>query len=98
MQILFKVAQFWMPFNTLLKTPADGGACYLGGVRGYGDGRDADPAQGFPVLLNIGGEVNLSVIFNESILVPAHNKISDSVSIVHFSREKKLRAVYFFNE
>lgn len=84
--------------SALLKTPADGGACYLGGVRGYGDGRDADPAQGFPVLLNIGGEVNLSVIFDESISVPAQNKSSDSVSSVHFQREKKLRTVYFYND
>lgn len=84
--------------SALLKTPADGGACYLGGVRGYGDGRDADPAQGFPVLLNIGGEVNLSVIFDESISVHARHKSSESVSSVQFPREKKLRTVYFYND
>jgi len=83
---------------TFLKTPADGGACYLGGVRGFGDGRNADPAQGFPVLLNIGGEVNLSVIFDDSILIKSQNEVSNSISKIYFSREKMLRAVYFFDE
>ena len=90
--------EFKASVSALLKTPSDGGSCYLGGVRGYGDGRDADPAQGFPVLLNIGGEVNLSVIFDESISVPAQHKSSDSVSSVQSSREKKLRVVYFYTE
>jgi hypothetical protein len=84
--------------SALLKTPADGGSCYLGGVRGYGDGRDADPAQGFPVLLNIGGEVNLSVIFDESISIKEDHEILSSGSKSNFSREKKLRAVYFYTE
>jgi len=84
--------------SALLKTPADGGSCYLGGVRGYGDGRDADPAQGFPVLLNIGGEVNLSVIFDESISINEDHESLSSGSKRNFSREKKLRVVYFYNE
>lgn len=84
--------------SALLKTPADGGSCYLGGVRGYGDGRDADPAQGFPVLLNIGGEVNLSVIFDESISIKEDHEILSSGSKSNFSREKKLRTVYFYSE
>jgi hypothetical protein len=82
--------------STLLKSPADGGTCYLGGVRGYGDGRDADPAQGFPVLVNVGGEVNLSVIFDDSISIKPEIENLNSVSKIHFSREKQLRAVYSF--
>jgi hypothetical protein len=84
--------------DALLKTPTDGGACCLGGVRGYGDGRDADPAQGFPVLLNISGEVNLTVIFDDLILIKPQKKEINSLSKIHFSREKKLRAVYFYDE
>ena len=83
--------------SALLKTPADGGSCYLGGVRGYGDGRDADPAQGFPVLLNIGGEVNLSVIFDDSISHIPNGEQSNFTSNIDLAREKKIRAVYFFN-
>lgn len=81
-----------------LKTPGDFSKCYLGGVRGYGDGRYADPAQGFPVLINIGGEVNLSVIFDESVLVKPERLGDDVMDRIRFSREKKLRVVYYYNE
>lgn len=84
--------------STLLKTPADGGACYLGGVRGYGDGRDADPAQGFPVLLNIGGEVNLSVIFDESISIQPDSEKINVASKMDCLQSNKLRLVYSYND
>lgn len=81
-----------------LKTPSDCGNCYLGGVRGYGDGRYADPAQGFPVLINISGEINLSVIFDESVHVKPEIEGGEAIEYIYFPREKKLRVVYCYNE
>jgi len=78
-----------------LRTPNDVGNCYLGGVRGYGDGRYADPAQGFPVLLSIGGRMNLSVIFDETALIGSNVINSD---FGRLARENKLRTVYHWNE
>jgi hypothetical protein len=82
----------------LLKTPLDGGKCYLGGVRGYGDGRYADPAQGYPVLLSINGEISISVIFDDSISTKPERTTDTSSTQIHFSRENKLRVVYSYNE
>lgn len=84
--------------SALLKTPGDGGSCHIGGVRGYGEGRDADPAQGFPILLNINGEINLSVIFDDSLPVKPGRLTEDSSSRIQFSRENKLRVVYSYNK
>ena len=44
-----------------LKGPNINSGYYLGGVRSYGEGRDSDPAHSFPLLLNIGGNINISV-------------------------------------
>ncbi len=70
--------------SALLKTPSDGGLCYLGGVRGYGEGRDADRAQGFPVLLNLDGEINLSVIFDDSLTVKTERLTEDTSTCINF--------------
>ncbi len=84
--------------NGFLKTPYDGGMCYLGGVRGYDMGRYADPAQGYPVLLALSGDIKISVIFDDSVSVKPERTSGDSLIQIHFPRENKLRVVYSYNE
>ena len=84
--------------SALLKTPGDGGDCCIGGVRGYGEGRDADRAQGFPILLNMNGEINLSVIFDESLPAKPSRPTEDSSKSINSARQNKLRVVYSYNK
>lgn len=79
-----------------LKGPNINSGYYLGGVRSYGEGRDSDPAQSFPLLLNIGGDVNLSVILDNTKFQKPDYSSSDSVTLVHFPREKLIKAVYYY--
>ena len=90
--------EFRAAVNTFLKSPHDGGGCYLGGVRGYDTGRYADPAQGYPILLALGGDINISVIFDDSIFVKPGRTSSESAIQIQFPREKKLRVVYSYSE
>jgi len=83
--------------SVYLKCPSINNGFYLGGVRSYGEGREADPAQDFPLLLNIGGEVNLSVIFDDKSFLKPEYLSKDSAIAVHFPREKMLRAVYYYD-
>lgn len=90
--------EFRAAVNGFLKTPHDGGVCYLGGVRGYDAGRYSDPAQGYPILLALGGDINISVIFDDSIYAKSDRISSDSSIQIHFPRERKLRVVYSYSE
>lgn len=84
--------------SALLKTPGDGGDYCIGGVRGYGEGRDADRAQGFPILLNMNGEINLSVIFDESLPAKPRRPVEDSPNSINSAGDNKLRVVYSYNK
>lgn len=84
--------------NVFLKTPQECGNFYLGGVRGYGDGRNFDPAQGFPVLVSLSGEISLSVIYDESIEIKPTLLNDGSKTQIHFPRQMKLRVVYSYDE
>lgn len=80
-----------------LKCPGINNGLYLGGVSGCGDDRARDPALGFPLLFNLGGEVNLSVIFdNEKFVKPVYAN-DEKARHVHFPRESRLKVVYFYN-
>ena len=79
---------------SLLRTPNDGVDCYLGGVRGYSDGRYADLAQGFPVLMHLENEIAISVIFDENVRIQSERIDAGEISVIHFPREDKLRVVY----
>jgi|CXWL01.1.fsa_nt_gi hypothetical protein len=88
--------EFTAAVSYCLKTPNAYHDCYLGGVRSYGEGREFDPAQEFALLLNIGGEINLSVIFDDKNFLKPEYLSSDDATRVHFARERMLRVVYYY--
>jgi hypothetical protein len=69
-------------------------SCYLGGVRGYGTGRHEDPAQGYPILFSIDGNVNVSIIFDDPVQIEPIREVGEASEVIHFQRERRVRAVF----
>ncbi len=79
-----------------LQSPRINNGFYLGGVPDCSDDRIRNPAQYFPLLLNIGGQVNISVIFDDKKFLRPEYANRNSGTHVHFLREQLLKAVYYY--